>query len=78
MSTSLHGVLRLLLEALGEDLGALGKKVTPEMLSYFSEELADNQSRGVVNRISDVKLLQGDLAESWREAGENNKSKNKK
>ena len=37
------------------------------MLSYFSEDLATNASRGVVNRISDVKLLQGDLAEAWRE-----------
>ena len=26
-----------------------------------------NASKGVVNRISDVKLLQGDLAEAWRE-----------
>ncbi len=40
---------------------------TPEMLSYFSEDLARNASRGVVNRLSDVKLLQGDLAEAWRE-----------
>jgi predicted lipid-binding transport protein (Tim44 family) len=37
------------------------------MLSYFSEELTNNASRGVVNKISDVKLLQGDLAEAWRE-----------
>ena len=37
------------------------------MLSYFSEDLATNASKGVVNRISDVKLLQGDLAEAWRE-----------
>jgi predicted lipid-binding transport protein (Tim44 family) len=37
------------------------------MLSYFSEQLADNASRGVVNKISDVRLLQGDLAEAWRE-----------
>ena len=37
------------------------------MLSYFSEELARNASRGVVNQISDVKLLQGDLSEAWRE-----------
>jgi predicted lipid-binding transport protein (Tim44 family) len=50
-----------------EDLAALRGKVTPEMLSYFSEELAKNSSRGLVNRISDVKLLQGDLAEAWRE-----------
>jgi len=50
-----------------EDLAALRTRVTPEMLSYFSEELAANASRGVVNRVSDVKLLQGDLAEAWRE-----------
>jgi predicted lipid-binding transport protein (Tim44 family) len=37
------------------------------MLSYFSEQLADNASRGLINRVTDVKLLQGDLAESWRE-----------
>jgi predicted lipid-binding transport protein (Tim44 family) len=51
----------------GEDLNALRARVTPEMLSYFSEDLARNASRGVVNRVSDVKLLQGDLAEAWRE-----------
>jgi predicted lipid-binding transport protein (Tim44 family) len=50
-----------------EDLNALRARVTPEMLSYFAEELAQNASRGVVNRVSDVKLLQGDLAEGWRE-----------
>ena len=50
-----------------EDLNALRARVTPEMLSYFSEELARNASRGVVNHISNVKLLQGDLAEAWRE-----------
>jgi predicted lipid-binding transport protein (Tim44 family) len=37
------------------------------MLSYFSEQLAGNASRGLVNRIADVKLLQGDLAEAWCE-----------
>jgi predicted lipid-binding transport protein (Tim44 family) len=50
-----------------EDLAALRGKVTPEMLSYFSEQLSENASRGVVNKVSDVKLLQGDLAEAWRE-----------
>jgi predicted lipid-binding transport protein (Tim44 family) len=50
-----------------EDLAALRARITPEMLSYFSEELADNASRGLVNEVSDVKLLQGDLAEAWRE-----------
>src|SRR5919197_4368059 len=50
-----------------EDLGQLRRLVTPEMLSYFAEELSANASKGVVNRVSDVKLNQGDLAEAWRE-----------
>jgi predicted lipid-binding transport protein (Tim44 family) len=50
-----------------EDLARLRREVTPEMLSYFSEDLAANASKGVINRVSDVKLLQGDLAEAWRE-----------
>ena len=50
-----------------EDVAALRRRVTPEMLSYYAEELAANQSRGVINKLTDVKLLQGDLAEAWRE-----------
>ena len=53
-----------------EDVGALRMRMTPEMLSYYSEELARNASRGVVNQLSNVKLLQGDLAEAWREGDE--------
>jgi predicted lipid-binding transport protein (Tim44 family) len=52
-----------------EDVDALGDMVTPEMLSYFSRDLADYKRKGVRNEVSDVKLLQGDLAESWRETG---------
>ena len=43
--------------------------MTPEVLSYLAEDLAENTSRGVVNEIRDIKLLQGDLAEAWREGG---------
>jgi predicted lipid-binding transport protein (Tim44 family) len=50
-----------------EDYSQLRTLATPEMLSYFSEELAKNASRGVANKVSDIKLLQGDLAEAWRE-----------
>jgi predicted lipid-binding transport protein (Tim44 family) len=50
-----------------EDMASLRTRVTPEALSYLAEELAGNASNGVVNRISNVKLLQGDLAEAWRE-----------
>ncbi|HZQ12430.1 MAG TPA: TIM44-like domain-containing protein [Pseudolabrys sp.] len=52
-----------------EDIAALRAKVTPEMLSYFSEQFSQNASRGLINRVSGVKLLQGDLAEAWREDG---------
>ena len=52
-----------------EDADALGDKATPEMLSHFLQELADNAKQGVRNEISDVKLLQGDLSEAWRENG---------
>jgi predicted lipid-binding transport protein (Tim44 family) len=50
-----------------EDLGRLRSLATPEMVSYFAEDLAENASRGVVNQVTDVKLEQGDLSESWRE-----------
>jgi predicted lipid-binding transport protein (Tim44 family) len=49
------------------DVGALRRHVTPEMLSYFSEQLSANASAGVENHVEDVKFQQGDLAESWRE-----------
>lgn len=41
--------------------------VTPEMLSYFADELATNASRGVANKIGPVSLHQGDIRESWGE-----------
>lgn len=52
-----------------EDAIALGDMTTPEMLSYLSRDLADNKKQGIRNEISDVKLLQGDLAEAWTENG---------
>lgn len=55
-------------EAYGrEDVARLRTLATPEMAGYFEEELRGNAQRGVVNRISDVKLLQGDLSEAWSE-----------
>ncbi|WP_353644325.1 Tim44 domain-containing protein [Mesorhizobium sp. WSM2239] len=50
-----------------EDHAALRRLVTPEMVSYLSEELADNAQKGVRNDVSDVQLHQADIAESWRE-----------
>jgi predicted lipid-binding transport protein (Tim44 family) len=49
------------------DIGHLHMLATPEMVSYFTSDLEANKARGVVNKVSNVKLLQGDLAEAWRE-----------
>jgi predicted lipid-binding transport protein (Tim44 family) len=51
----------------GEDVNKLHTIATPEMVSYFTQDLKENADRGVVNTVSGVKLLQGDLAEAWRE-----------
>lgn len=51
------------------DTDRLGDMMTPEMLSYFSQDLADDAKQGVRNEISGVKLLQGDVSEAWREDG---------
>jgi predicted lipid-binding transport protein (Tim44 family) len=50
-----------------EDVNRLHTLATPEMVSYFTQDLQANSARGDVNKVSDVKLLQGDLAEAWRE-----------
>lgn len=48
-----------------EDTNALRERVTPEMLTYMLDDLRENASNGIVNKVSDVKLLQGDLSEGW-------------
>ncbi|TIT40469.1 MAG: hypothetical protein E5W75_29035, partial [Mesorhizobium sp.] len=67
--TDLDAFQRLLTEvqeAFGrEDHAALRRSVTPEMVSYLSEELADNAQKGLRNEVSEVTLLQADIAESW-------------
>jgi predicted lipid-binding transport protein (Tim44 family) len=49
------------------DLNAMRAITTPEMLSYFGEQLAEQASQGVRNEVTDVRLLQGDLAQAWSE-----------
>ena len=61
---TLHGVQT----AYGrEDVAALWTLATPEMAGYVQEELNENARNNAINKISDVRLLQGDLAEAWRE-----------
>jgi predicted lipid-binding transport protein (Tim44 family) len=50
-----------------EDIAKLHTLATPEMVSYFSKDLEENKARHVINKVRDTKLLQGDLAEAWRE-----------
>lgn len=50
-----------------EDERGLRRLVTTEMFGYFDEDLSANARKGLVDRVSDVKLLQGDLSEAWRE-----------
>ncbi|MEZ5856515.1 MAG: TIM44-like domain-containing protein [Hyphomicrobiaceae bacterium] len=52
------------------DINALGSRVTPEVLSQFAHEIEDNKRQGLSNDLSEPKLLQGDLAESWREGSD--------
>lgn len=50
-----------------EDMTALQKIATEEMCGYFGEDIEDNKQQGQAIKISGVKLLQGDLAEAWKE-----------
>ena len=50
-----------------EDVAKLHTLATPEMVSYFTKDLEANRARNVVNKVSGTRLLQGDLAEAWRE-----------
>jgi predicted lipid-binding transport protein (Tim44 family) len=50
-----------------EDVARLHTLASPEMVSYFTKDLETNKAQNDINKVSDVKLLQGDLAEAWRE-----------
>ncbi|NHN92847.1 Tim44 domain-containing protein [Acetobacter sicerae] len=52
-----------------QNIPALQGMATPEMVSYFNQELAGLASRGERNVVSDVRFLQGDLSEAWSENG---------
>ncbi|MBP2237105.1 putative lipid-binding transport protein (Tim44 family) [Sinorhizobium kostiense] len=52
-----------------EDYVALRRLTTPEAMSYLAEELGENATKGLKNDVRDVHLVQGDVAEAWRENG---------
>lgn len=49
------------------DLQALRQIATPEMVSYFAQDLRDLEARNWRNEVRDLRLEQGDLAEAWSE-----------
>jgi len=53
-----------------EDRERLSRLATSEMVAYFGHDIRDHQSNGIANKISQVKLLQGDLSEAWSEDGD--------
>lgn len=52
-----------------EDYATLRRLTTPEAMSYLAEELSENATKGLKNDVRDVHLVQGDVAEAWREDG---------
>jgi predicted lipid-binding transport protein (Tim44 family) len=50
-----------------EDVAKLRTLATPEMVSYFTGDLEANKAKNQINKVSATTLLQGDLAEAWRE-----------
>lgn len=49
------------------DVQRMQAVATPEMVGVFGEQLAELNSRGYRNSVSDVRLEQGDLSEAWSE-----------
>lgn len=54
----------------GRDLAGLRKLATPEMVSYFAQDLSDLEARNWRNEVRDLRFEQGDLSEAWSEGEE--------
>lgn len=52
-----------------QDLRALSRFATPEMVANFSDQLNSLSSRNLRNAVSRVRMEQGDLSEAWTENG---------
>lgn len=50
-----------------EDYAGLRERTTPEVMSYFAEELSQNATNGRRNQVSGTQLLEAEVAEAWRE-----------
>ena len=52
------------------DINGLQRLATPEMVTYFNQQLQDYAQRGTRNAVSDVRLDRGDLSEAWSEGAQ--------
>nr|WP_321983649.1 TIM44-like domain-containing protein [uncultured Lichenicoccus sp.] len=52
------------------DINGLQRLATPEMVTYFNQQLQDYARRGTRNAVSDVRLDRGDLSEAWSEGAQ--------
>jgi predicted lipid-binding transport protein (Tim44 family) len=50
-----------------EDYARLRERTTPEIMSYFAEELSQNATSGRRNQVSGTTLLDAEVSEAWRE-----------
>jgi predicted lipid-binding transport protein (Tim44 family) len=65
---SFQGILSNLMQAYSnEDLAGIRRVTTTDVAAHYIRELHENQSKGLVNRLGEPRLVQGDLAESWYE-----------
>jgi predicted lipid-binding transport protein (Tim44 family) len=63
-----EGLLRAVQDAFArEDYAGLREHCTPEVMGYLAEELSDNATHGRKNDVKDLRLLQADVSEAWRE-----------
>ena len=51
------------------DVEALKPLLTQEMATYFAGQLAELKGRGVINKVENVTLLNGEGVEAWSETG---------
>ncbi len=50
-----------------EDYARLRSCTTPEVMSYLAEELSQNATRGLRNRVTGTELVAAEVAEAWSE-----------
>jgi predicted lipid-binding transport protein (Tim44 family) len=50
-----------------QDLDALKRLTTPEVLHYFNTALSENASKDIENHVEDLRVLSAEVEEAWTE-----------